>query len=410
MHTANLIDFEELDLEALTPEQAVAILLDEALEMNASDVFLSAAEEHTEIQVRHLGAVRTLGRLSSTFARRCVTHIKALAGIPLQNRRRPAEGRWMRISDAGQKTDLRLSTMPTLHGEDFSLRLLRRDSSLRSLDGLGMTRRQLHEVLGMVTAPAGLILVTGPTSAGKTTTLYACLQHLNDGRRRINTIEDPIEYSVEGIQQSQINPAVNLDFPDLLRSVLRHSPDIIMIGEIRDPITAQTAVRAANSGHLVLATLHAPTACGAIQSMISLDVHPHSFSSSLRGVIAQRLVRTLCPDCKVRYDLSESPQTFHELTPWLADGEGQHFSASTGCAACANTGFRDRSGVFETLTVTPNLRHLIAQGRPAKELEQAALAEGMMNFRRAGLLKVAQGQASLEEVIRVVPAEYLEID
>ena len=378
--------------------------------MNASDLFLSAAEDHTTIQVRHLGTIRTLGRITSAHARRCITHIKALAGIPLENRRRPAEGRWVRIDDEGRKTDLRLSTMPTLYGEDFVLRLLQRNSPLRSLDGLGMTRRQLNDLLAMVTAPSGLILVTGPTSAGKTTSLYACLQHLNDGRRRINTIEDPIEYSVEGIQQSQVNPALNIDFPDLLRSVLRHSPDVIMIGEIRDPMTAQTAVRAANSGHLVLATLHAPTSCGAIQSTVSLDVHPHSFSGSLRGIIAQRLVRTLCPQCKVGYDLHESPQTFAEIRPWLGDAEGRHFYSSTGCTTCGNIGFTDRSGVYEVLTITPKLRQLIVEGQPSKSLEQAAKAEGMMDFRRAGLLKVAQGQTSMEEVIRVVPAEYLDVE
>jgi type II secretory ATPase GspE/PulE/Tfp pilus assembly ATPase PilB-like protein len=410
MSTANSVQFEELKLDSLSPEQAVATLLRQAMEMNASDLFFSAAEDCTEIQVRHLGTIRSLGQINPTFARRCLTHIKALAGIPLQNRRRPYEGRWVSIDDEGRKADLRLSTIPTLHGEDLSLRLLRRDSSLRNLDGLGMSRRQLNEVLAMVTAPAGLILVTGPTSAGKTTTLYACLQHLNDGRRRLNTIEDPIEYSVAGIQQSQINPAVNLDFPDLLRSVLRHSPDVIMIGEIRDPVTAQTAVRAANSGHLVLATLHAPTACGAVQSMINLDVHPHSLSSSLRGVIAQRLVRTLCPQCKVKYDLDESSDTFQELAPWLVEGEGRHFWTAPGCAACANAGFVDRTGVFEVLSITPALRQLISQARPAGEIEQSAQGEGLVNFRQAGLLKVAQGQTSIEEVIRVVPAEFLDVE
>ncbi len=409
MSATEMIDFDELEMEALSPERAVAILLGQAMEMNASDLFFSAAEQCTEVQVRHLGTIRRLGQLDSTYARRCIVHIKALAGIPLQNRRRPEEGRWVWSDDDGVKADLRLSTVPTLHGEDMSIRLLRRESALRRFDGLGMTRRQHHELLAMVDAPSGLILVTGPTSSGKTTTLYAALQHLNNGRRRINTIEDPIEYSVAGIQQSQINPAVNLDFPDLLRSVLRHSPDVIMIGEIRDPVTAQTAVRAANSGHLVLATLHAPTSAGAIQSMISLDVHPHALSSSLRGVIAQRLVRTLCPECKVQYKLDEGSETFAELRPWLADGEGRHFSAATGCGVCANSGFADRSGVFEVLTVTPGLRQLISHNRPASEIEYAARGDGMMTFRQAGLLKVAQRKTSVEEVIRVVPAEFLDV-
>src|SRR5207237_1310142 len=188
--------------------------------------------------------------------------------------------------------------------------------------------------------------------AGKTTTLYACLNYLNNGQRKINTIEDPIEYALAGVRQSQVNPRLEVDFPELLRSVLRQAPDVIMVGEVRDPVTAETAVRAANSGHLVLATLHAPVAAGAIQSMLSLGVHPHFLSSSLRGVIAQRLIRTLCPKCKTSFDLTDSVHTFDEVRPWLEPGQGQVLYGPVGCAACRMNGYAGRTGVFELLTVT----------------------------------------------------------
>ena len=189
---------------------------------------------------------------------------------------------------------------------------------------------------------------------------------LNDGRRKINTIEDPIEYAVEGIRQSQVNPILNLDFPELLRNVLRQSPDVIMVGEIRDSITAQTAVRAANSGHLVFATLHSPTAGGAVQSMLNLGVHPHFFSSCLRGVIAQRLLRTLCPKCKVAYDLSESPLTFEEIERWLEPGQGKQIFSAPGCPACGQTGYTGRVGVFEVLNATPGRPQAHGRHGPGK--------------------------------------------
>ncbi len=270
-------------------EEAVSAVLDEASLMGASDLFLASTEDGLDISVRHLGVVRSLRTVTNEDGRRWLARIKILSNIPIDNRRRPNEGRWLHERSDGHKLDIRVATIPTLHGEDFALRLLERDSTLQRLDGLGLDRQGLQSLTAMLHAPGGLILVTGPTSSGKTTTLYACLHYLNDGTRKINTIEDPIEYAVEGIRQSQVNPAIDVDFPELLRSVLRQAPDVIMIGEIRDAVTAQTAVRTANSGHLVLATLHAPTASGAVQSMLNLGVHPHFFASSLRGVLAQRL-------------------------------------------------------------------------------------------------------------------------
>ncbi len=398
------------DLDALPPEEAVGALLDYASQLEASDVYLVTDDGAVSVAMRHMGIVRTLAKIDLAVGRRWMLHIKALSGIRHEWKRRPNEGRWIRTHRDGRKTDLRICTIPTLHGEDFTLRLLERDSQLRALDGLGLLRHQLSELRAMLAAPGGLILVTGPTASGKTTTLYAALQHLNDGLRKINTIEDPIEYAVPGVRQSQVDPVLTLDFPDLLRNVLRQSPDVIMIGEIRDVITAQTAVRAAGSGHLVLATLHAPTAATAIQSMRNLEVHPRFFADSLRGVLAQRLVRTLCEHCKEAFDLSEAPHTFDDVQRWLEAGEGGRIYSAPGCAKCQQSGFTKRAGVFEVMSVTPQVRARVSDLQSARQIEHQAATEGMINFRQAALLKVAKGLTSIEEVMRVVPAEHLGIE
>jgi type II secretory ATPase GspE/PulE/Tfp pilus assembly ATPase PilB-like protein len=344
------------------------------------------------------------------FGRRCMAHIKAAAGMDVAEKRRPLDGRWIRRRNGESTIDLRISTMPTLWGEDFTLRLLVRGSQLLSLEQLGLLRRDFNELFALLNSPSGMILVTGPTGSGKTTTLYACLTYLNNGERKINTIEDPIEYAVEGVRQSQINPRLDVDFPDLLRGALRQAPDVIMVGEIRDPITAETAVRAANSGHLVLATLHAPVAAGAIQSMLSLGVHPHFLSSSLRGVIAQRLIRTLCPACKMTLDLSEAPHTFDEVRQWLEPGQGRQLYAPNGCAECHRSGYAGRTGVFEVLTVKRELRKVIYEGQTTQAIRQKAIADGMIEFKQSALLKVARGETTAEEVLRAVPTEYLGLD
>jgi type II secretory ATPase GspE/PulE/Tfp pilus assembly ATPase PilB-like protein len=343
------------------------------------------------------------------FGKRCIGHIKASAGMDVAEKRRPLDGRWLTERN-GQRIDLRISTIPTMYGEDVTLRLLTRDTPLLQLDSLGLSQKEYNELLRLLGGPSGLILVIGPTGAGKTTTLYGCINHLNNGQRKINTIEDPIEYALPGIRQSQINPRLDLDFPDLLRGVLRQAPDVIMVGEIRDVVTAETAVRAANSGHLVLATLHAPIAAGAIQSLLNLGVHPHFLASSLRGVLAQRLVRTLCPDCKVSFDMSLAPHTFEEVRPWLQPGEGQELYAARGCPACGHTGYTARTGVFEVMSIAPDMRRMIFERQPMQVLQKRAIAEGMLELRQAALLAVARGLTTSEEVLRVIPTEFLGID
>ena len=308
------------------------------------------------------------------------------------------------------KVDLRINAIPTLFGEDLTCRVLDRGSELLSLDQLGMTRNEMGNLRAILGSPSGLILVTGPTGTGKTTTLYAALQSLNDGTRKINTIEDPVEYSLPGIRQSPVLSKIGVDFSELLPNILRQAPDVIMIGEIRDEETAITAVRAANSGHLVMATLHAPVAAGAVQSMLALGVHPYFLASSLLGVVAQRLVRVLCRECRQEFDISQSPATFEDIESLLEEGEGHSIFGPGGCEKCYGSGYATRTGLFEVLTFNRDIRQLVAQGRPAKEIERAAVAAGMIEFRRGALLKVARGETSTEEMLRCVPSEYLGLE
>jgi type II secretory ATPase GspE/PulE/Tfp pilus assembly ATPase PilB-like protein len=394
----------------LPPEEAVARLIDYTVSIKASDLYLVCNENHVAVLARHLGIVRLLTLLDSDLGRHCLNHIKAMAGMDVVEHRRPQDGRWLRHVEGQERIDIRINTIPTLYGEDFTLRLLARQLGFHGLERLGLELEDYQQLLNILNSPSGLILVTGPTGSGKTTTLYGCLGYLNNGMRKINTIEDPVEYAVEGVRQAQTNPHLGVDFPQLLRSVLRQAPDIIMVGEIRDPVTAETAVQAANSGHLVLATLHAPLAAGAIQSMLTFGI-PHQFlGSALRGVIAQRLVRTLCPECKTSVDLSQYPQIFEDVKRWLKPGEGQRLYAALGCPACRQTGYVARTGVFEVLVINPAIRKLISDRQPTHVLRQKAVEGGLMEFRQAALLKVARGETSADEVLRVVPTEYLGLE
>jgi len=303
--------------------------------------------------------------------------------------------------------DLRISTIPSLYGEAMAIRLLDRSVGRLELSHLGLRQEDHDDLIDWLRYPSGLILITGPTGAGKTTTTYACLHYLNDGTREINTIEDPIEYAVPGVCQSQVNPRIHLDFPELLRGVLRQSPDVIKIGEIRDPVTAATAVRAANSGSLVLATLHAPTAPAAVDSMLALGVHPHFLATSLLGVLAQRLVRTLCNECKTPVALPGATHLFAGLQPWLAPGEGEQVYSPFGCEHCHHEGYAARTGVFEMLRASGDIRQMVFESRSTREIHDKACEEGMLNLRDAALIKVAQGITSTDEVVRTIPAEQL---
>ncbi len=397
-------------LDALKPEEVFVALLEQAAAMGASDLFFACQETQVAVLVRHLGLMRLLALLAPEQGHHCVSHIKVRAGMDIAEHRRPQDGRLVHDRPGLPRIDLRLSTLPTLYGEDCAIRLLVRDPGLLDLEELGLMQAGLNGLLALLHSPSGLVLVSGPTGAGKTTTLYACLRYLHNGERKINTIEDPIEYALEGVRQSQVNLQIGLGFPELLRAVLRHAPDVIMVGEVRDAVTAEIAVHAANSGHLVLATSHAPDAAAAVQTMRAWGVGPHFLATSLLGVVSQRLVRSLCPECKAPFPLGDAPATFAEVRPWLEDGEGLALYAAHGCPACRMTGYSARRGIFEVLHVSPALRRMIAEGRPTRALREQAVREGLIELRKVALLEVARGVTTAEEVVRAVPAESLGLD
>lgn len=402
-------DFQAVPLSSLDSSAAADHIVRQAAAMQASDLFLHSDESAVIVAVRNLGQVERLHTVSRDSGRHLINYFKAMAGIDIAERRRPQEGRWI-FDGADGRIDLRINVVPTLFGEDLACRILDRKFGLRTLDELGLARHDHNKLTGMLASPSGLLLVTGPTGTGKTTTLYACIQHLNTAAQKINTIEDPIEYALSGIRQSQVHARIGVDFADLLRNILRQAPDVIMIGEIRDEETAATSVRAANSGHLVLATMHAPIAAGAIQSLRALGANPYFLSSCILGVVAQRLVRMLCQKCRVAYDISESPDTFVEIESLLEPGLGGFIYGPSGCDECRHQGYKGRAGVFEIMTFNRTLRQMIRDERPAEDLQQEATKCGMIEFRRAALLKVAQGITSAEEVLRELPAEHLGVE
>lgn len=395
-----------IDLESDEPADVLNRLLAHAVEHRASDLFFCAEERYTSVSVRHLGIWRRVAQLPTELGKRCEAYLKGQAGMDISEHRKPQDGRWVYRPSPETVIDLRINYIPTLHGEDCALRLLDRSTSLLSLDALGLPIQEYNQLLKMLASPSGLILVTGPTGAGKTTTLYACLNTLNTGERKINTIEDPVEYALPGIRQSQVNPRLHLGFADLLPHLLRQGPDVIMIGEVRDPETAATAVRAASSGHLVLATMHAPQAIGAVQAMLNLGIPPHFLAGSLIGVIAQRLVRTLNTDTRRGYDLGMAAIFLDEIAHLLPTGHGTMIYGA-GPEKPGQPAYTGRTGIFEVMPVSKELREALQQGKSLSTLRQLALDAGMITLRQAALLAVAEAQTSIEEVMRVVPTEYL---
>ena len=408
--TSSSNDFPAVELSDTSPEATVRALVERAIELQASDLYLMTNEASVDIQVRHLGIVRPLNRFSLEVGKRLISYVKAMSEMDIADHRRPGNGRWLFNRSEEHRLDLRVNAMPTQFGEDLDLRLLDRRTSFRDLSQLGLWPAEQESLVALLEKPSGLILVSGPTGCGKTTTLYACLQHLNNGKRKINTLEDPIEYTMEGVRQSQVNHKLGVDFPELMANVLRQSPDVIMIGEIRDQVTAQIAVRAANSGLLVLATVHAPLAAAAVQSMRALNVLSHFLGTSLLGVVSQRLVRELCEACKRPAESIQNAQLQEELRPWLEKGQRIQAFISQGCAACHHTGYVRRSGVFEVLCVSPEIRHIIYDGQPVHRIERQALEDGLIDLRHAALYRVLEGKTSMEEVHRTVPFELIDHD
>lgn len=410
---ADAIDFRTVDLDTENIQAMLQTVFEEAVRRSASDVFFYSDSDGVRIMMRRLGEIREFAKLDRDAGRSAITAVKTNGAMNIADTRRPQDGRFllrMRRDGKDAFIDVRANAIPTLYGEDVTCRVLDRERNLLPLDRLGLSPLELRAVQQALDASSGLVAVTGPTGVGKTTTLYAILKQLADGRRKINTLEDPIEYALPGVRQSQVDYRADLDFPKMLRNVLRQGPDVIMIGEIRDEETAQTAVRAANSGHLVLATLHASTAPDAVQSLRSLNVHPYFLSMALRAVISQRLVRTLCTNCRVKYESPDLESTFDEIRELLTPEERgvMYGQKAGGCESCHGDGYANFVGLFETLPVGPQVRRLIAEGATSRQIYDEGLKHGLISFRKSALIKVAKGETSLEEVMKRLPADRLQ--
>lgn len=395
-----------LDMTRVGPEAGVSKVIDRALELHASDVFIVTNEQHVAVLVRLRGQVEPLCILDSDQGRRYIARIRHQAGMDVSDYRRPHDGRWIYESEGHSTIDLRINVVPTLHGEDMAIRLLDRDTGLHTLERIGMTARQMDVYRPMLEHPGGMILLTGPTGSGKTCTLYASLQHLNDGRRKIHTIEDPIEYAIEGLRQSQANPGIDLGPAELMRGVLRQSPDVVMIGEVRDAQTAQTAVWAATSGTLVLSTIHAPSSAGAAQSLRGFGIAAPFIASSLRATLSQRLIRTICPACQELCETGHNADVvkmMDEIKSFLPSANTSARYKAKGCEQCQNTGYAGCTAVYEIMPITDAIRDAVMENRSNREIQNIAIAEGMLTLRQAALLKVAQGRTTMEEVRRCVP-------
>ncbi len=398
--------FDLSGLPGMSPEEAVNTVLQQAIERRASDVHLMSEKRSHSIALRRNGTLQFAGAVPAELGRAMIVYIKANAGMDITEHRRPLDGRWL-VDDG--RVDVRINILPTMHGEDICMRIWSRTYEQLNLAKIGFFPSDLASMEQLLNAPSGLILVTGPTGTGKTTTLYACLQQLNRGLRKINTLEDPVEYLLPGIRQSQVNAKIGVDFPELLRSVLRQAPDVIMVGEIRDPQTAQIAVRAANSGHLVFATIHSQVAAAAIRNLLFFDVSPHFLADCLLAVVSQRLYRRLCPECRAEYRVDEGSHMYEEVDELLGPGQQNRFFGAHGCDACFGEGYDARGALIEMLKVNRATRQLIAGGGTLENLQRAAIEYGMIEFRRGALLKIAAGETSPEEILRVIPVEHLGI-
>ncbi|NUB42764.1 type II/IV secretion system protein [Fertoebacter nigrum] len=369
-------------------------LLLEAIREGASDIHIETQERSLKVRFRIDGILREMVEPKRALAPLLVSRIKVMAKLDIAEKRLPQDGR-VSLRVGGHEVDVRVSTIPSQYGERVVMRLLDRDATRLGLDRLGMSPRDAQVFARMLARPDGMLLVTGPTGSGKTTTLYAALDHLNDKSRNIMTVEDPIEYSVDGIGQMQVNPRTDLSFARGLRAILRQDPDVIMVGEIRDRETAQVAVESAMTGHLVLSTLHTNTAIGAVARLTDMGVERFLLAPMLVGVVAQRLVRRLCPDCR-RPDTASAADA--ALVEGLAPGDALY--RACGCPACHGQGYRGRSGIYEVVAITRALETLIHAGASEADLTAAARADGP-GLLADGLRQIRAGLTTVEDVARV---------
>lgn len=375
-------------------------LIREAVLEKASDVHIEPTDEGINVRYRVDGVLRPGAKLPKRTTAELLSRIKVMADLDIAERRRPQDGR-IALKVDGRPLDLRVATLPTPAGEAITLRILDREVAVHTLDEIGIRDDDRDRLDRMLSRPFGALLVSGPTGSGKSTTLYAILQHINDPGRKVITVEDPIEYQMEGVTQVAVNARIGLTFAAGLRTILRSDPDIVMVGEVRDPETAEIAVRAALTGHLVLTSIHTNDAPSALTRLADMGVPPYITTSGLIGAVAQRLVRKLCPHCKapVRYDAERL-----RAAGFSADEveEGLELYGPSGCEECGMTGYRGRIGVFEVMEFDEHLAQLYLHEASAEDLRHAAMGKGMRPLRRDALDKVAAGITSLAEIDRVV--------
>ncbi len=392
----------ELDLKASALEEVdapIITLIEEivvsAYKWRASDIHIEPFAEFVRIRYRIDGILHEIDRISKEIHGSMISRIKIMANMDIAEKRLPQDGRIL-FEKNGLSLDLRVSTLNTSYGETVVIRILDKSRGLMSLSELGMDDDTLREFRRLINLPYGMVLVTGPTGSGKSTTLYSALSEIDHNLRKVITVEDPVEYQIPGINQVQVRPVVGLTFASALRSILRQAPDVILVGEIRDKETAQIAVQAALTGHLVLSTLHTNDAPSSITRLIDMGIPPYLVASCIAGVLAQRLVRKLCPDCRKRADLGQ------EETSFLRGERVKGVYRAVGCEKCRMTGYRGRIGIFELMSVNSDLRDSISRGEPVEELRLVAERSGMRSLREDGLRKVEEGITTISEIMRIV--------
>lgn len=374
-------------------------ILQRAVEARASDIHVEPFDGELKVRFRVDGILQSIDSLPQRLAAAVISRIKIMSRLNIAERRLPQDGR-IKIRVLGKELDLRVSTVPTLYGESVVMRLLDKQSVVLDFESLGFDGESLRRFLDVLRMPHGIMLVTGPTGSGKSTTLYTALSQLNTPERKILTVEDPVEYQLDGINQIQVKPQIGLTFANALRSIVRQDPDIIMIGEMRDLETAQIAVQSALTGHLVLSTLHTNDAASSVNRLLDMGLEDYLLTSTINGILAQRLVRRVCPEC------AEPATMPPELEIEVAKGmpvpkEGIQVRRARGCDACGHTGYRGRLAIVEFLVMSEQLRGMVMQHATSQELVDAARSEGMTTMYANGLDKVLRGLTTMDEVLRV---------
>ncbi|MFQ5465350.1 MAG: type IV-A pilus assembly ATPase PilB [Thermodesulfobacteriota bacterium] len=416
-----LTEFDETDMEVIQDEEEVDLsdlkkavedapvvklvnlILTDAIKKGASDIHIEPYEKAFRVRYRVDGVLAEVMKPPQKLKNAIVSRIKIMSSLDIAERRLPQDGRIKLKMGKNKEMDYRVSVLPTLFGEKVVLRLLDKSNLQLDMTKLGFEERQLNDFMGAIHKPWGIVLVTGPTGSGKTTTLYSALTELNKISENISTAEDPVEFNLTGINQVQMHEEIGLNFAAALRSFLRQDPDIIMVGEIRDYETAEIAIKAALTGHLVLSTLHTNDAPSTVNRLLNMGIEPFLVSSSSNLILAQRLARKVCSDCKEEIEIGEKVLTDLGLPP--GEAKGMTCYTGKGCATCGNTGYKGRIALYEVMPFTESIKDLVLNGASTAELKRAAIMGGMKTLRMSGISKVAEGVTTIEEILRVTMAD-----